>query len=225
MVQGVFHGAVLGNQLQGRFGAYSRYPGDVVAGIPHEPFQVDDLPGFQSLVFFPEGLFVIDGNIGNPFFGEQHLDIVFNQLEFIPIPGDDPDLDTVRSPAGQGADNIIRFVVVHFQGGDPHGLEQSDGQRELFLQFRGRSLPLALIVREFFRSEGFPGFVESHQHVAGFDLLEQLQDHIAQAVHRPGVDPFSIGQRRQSKESPVDQAAAVDKKEFFVHCAPSSVLF
>ena len=118
------------------FGPHPGHSGDIVAGIPHQPFQIDDLPGLQPLVFFPEGFFIIDGDIGDALFGEQHLDIALDQLELIPVPGDDPYLHILRSPAGQGSDNVIRFIIVHFQGGDPHALEQLDGQGELFFQFR-----------------------------------------------------------------------------------------
>ena len=225
MIQDIFHGPVLGDQLQSCFGPHSRHSGDIVAGIPHQPFEIDDLPRFQALVFFSKGFFIIDSDIGDSLFGEKDLDIVFDQLELIPVPGNDLDLDIFRCSAGKGPDDVIGLVIVHFQGGDPHGLEQLHGKGKLFLQFWRCGFALPFIRRKFFRTECFAGFVKSHQHIVGLDFLEQFQEHIAKAIHRAGVDPFLIGQGRQCKESPVDQAAAVDQKEFFVHDTPSSVLF
>ena len=156
MLQYFFHAAVFGNELQGRLGTYPGHPGNVVGGVPHKPFQVNELQGHKAFVIFCKSFFIIQFYIGNAFLRVHDPGPVINELQLVPVPGDDIHFHGRICFFRKGANDIVRLVIVQFQGGNSHGLQHLHAQGELLFQFRRRRFALSLVIRKQFRTEGLP---------------------------------------------------------------------
>ena len=77
-------------QIQRRFFAHPRYPGNVVAGVAHQRFQVDQLLRLQAVFFLDCGA-IEHRRFGVSHFGccQQHRHLIAHQLQRIPVAGGD----------------------------------------------------------------------------------------------------------------------------------------
>ena len=77
-------------QLLGGLGSDTADAGNIVGGIPHQGFQVNQLLRLKT-VFLPEPFLGIQGRRGLARLGNYQLDvdIFVNQLQRIPVAGDD----------------------------------------------------------------------------------------------------------------------------------------
>ena len=77
-------------QLRGGFGTHACNAGDIVGGIPHQSFEIDEFFGFKA-VFLPEFFRGVEGGVCLTGLGDHQLDadIFLHQLQAVPVAGDD----------------------------------------------------------------------------------------------------------------------------------------
>ena len=77
-------------QSEGGLFPHPRHPRDVVARVPHQGLEIDELGGRQP-VFFPDGEDIVGGGVGAAHFGrgQQHRHLIVPALEGVPVPGRD----------------------------------------------------------------------------------------------------------------------------------------
>ena len=215
LVDGV-HGLVPLDQGHGGFLPHPGNPGDVVAGVPHEGLQVDDVDGVEA-VGLPEGILrhVLGGGLAHAGGHQLYLRLVRDELEAVLVPGDHH-ARPARGLAlpGDGADEVVGLVPRQFVAGDVHGVQHLLEHRELLGQLLGHSLPLGLVALVGQVAEGGLPPVEGDAQGLGGLLVQQLLQGGDEAVDRVGVEPLPGGQGPHAVEGPVDDAVAVDDHEF-----------
>ena len=96
----------VGHQLPGALCADTRYPLDVVARIPHQGKDIDDLVGTRTEFLEYPGIVEPCAVIS----GIEYADPVAHQLEEVLVSGDDDHIHSVSHRLrGQRADDIIGF--------------------------------------------------------------------------------------------------------------------
>ena len=139
--------AKFSQQLLGGLGANTRHPRDIVGGIPHEGFQVDELFRLEA-VFLPEFFLVEQRGRGLPRLGDHQLDmdIFVDQLEGIPVAGDDHTLPVLPgADFAHGADDVIGFPALAFVNGNVHRPQDVLHNGHLLRQFLGHGMTGGLV--------------------------------------------------------------------------------
>ena len=139
--------AKFSQQLLGGLGANTRHPRDIVGGIPHEGFQVDELFRLKA-VFLPEFFLVEQRGRGLPRLGDHQLDmdIFVDQLEGIPVAGDDHALPVLPgADFAHGADDVIGFPALAFVNGNVHRPQDVLHNGHLLRQFLGHGMTGGLV--------------------------------------------------------------------------------
>ena len=134
-------------QLLGGLGSDTRHPRDIVGGIPHEGFQVDELFRLEA-VFLPEFFLVEQRGRGLPRLGNHQLDvdIFVDQLEGIPVAGDDHALPVLPgADFAHGTDDIVGFPALTLVDGNVHRPQDVLHNGHLLRQFLGHGMTGGLV--------------------------------------------------------------------------------
>ena len=208
----VVNGAVAPHQSHGRLFAHTLDAGYVVAGVPHEGLQVDDVDGVKA-VLLPEHL---GGHVpggGASHTGGHQLDggSVGDQLEGVLVSRDDH-----RLPPGGGiflgdsADEVVGLPAVHLIHGDVHGGEDILQQGHLAGQLLRHPLPGGLVPLVGQMAEGGGLAVKGDAQGVGLPLIQQFIENVQKAengvggLSRPGGEILA-----HPVKGPVDNGVAV----------------
>ena len=198
-------------QLSRCLGAHPGHAGDIVGGVPHQSLQVNEFFGLKA-IFLTEPGFVIEGGAGLARLGDYqlHMDIFIDQLETVPVAGDDHALPAFRgADSPYGADHIVGLPALAFVDRDVHGPQHILHNGHLHGQLFGHPLPGGLVAVIAQVPEGGAVKVKGHADRLGLLLLfHPLQD-VQEAVDGMGVQPIPGGQRPHAEERPVDDAVSV----------------
>ena len=149
------------------------------------------------------------------------MNMFIDQLQSIPIAGDDEKLLLRRSLGGQCPDDVVRFKSFQLQNRDSQSLQHFPGHRELFGQLRRSRFALGFVIGIFLVPKGPFTLVKSDYNARWFQIGHQFDDHVGKSKH--GVRELSVGGRQggQSIKCPMNQTTTVDDNKFGVHRASS----
>ena len=211
-------------QLLCGLGADAGHARNIVGGIPHEGFQVDELFRFET-VFLPEFFFVKQRRRGLPRLGDHQLDvdISVDQLQGIPVAGDDDTLPVLlRANLAHGADDVISLPALTLIDGNIHRPQNVLHNGHLLRQFLGHGMAGSLVAIVFQVPEGGAVEVEGHAHRLGLLLLLHPFQNVEKAVNGVGIQPVPGGQGLDAEIGAVNDAVAVQNQQLhtFLHFAP-----
>ncbi len=149
------------------------------------------------------------------------MDMFIDQLQGIPIAGNDEELLLRRSPGGQSPNDIIRFKTFQLQNRDPQSIQHFPSHWELFRQFRRGGFALGFVGGIFLVPKCPLSLVESDHHARRLQIGHQFDDHVGKTKH--GIRELSTGSRQggQGIECPMNQTTTVDDNKFGIHRASS----
>ncbi len=207
-------GAIGGDQAGGGLLPHPGHPGQVVGGVSPQRRIVDIPVGGDAVAFLDVGG-VGQHDVGDPPPGVENPDVVVDELEGVPVPGDHEHVPTPGlGPPSQGGDHVVGFVSLPFDLDDPEGVQHLADEGELALEGVGGRLTLRLVVGVFDGAEGFTAHVPGDGQGVGVMVGEQLDEHPGEAVHRVGHLAGGGGQLLgQGEERPVGDGVAVDEGE------------
>ena len=88
---------------------------------------------------------VVAADVGDPAARHHHADAVADELEHVPVAGDDDDLVALRSRLlRERREEVVGLVALELDDRDAHRLEHLADERELLAELSGVSRRLAL---------------------------------------------------------------------------------
>ncbi len=145
-----------------------------------------------------------------------HLDAAADQLHQVLVGRDDDHLlALLLGLPGIGRDQIVGLVVVGLDHRQAERLGRLAHHRELRRQLRRRLQPVRLVAVVDLVPEARAALVEHHHQLVAGHVLDQPEQHVAEAEHGADRHPLGVGQRRQREERaehvprPVDQDQAL----------------
>ena len=193
-----FEIAIFGDELGRRLDADAGDARHIVDRVARERLDVDDLVRRHAEFLQHLGLAhlavlhrVIKGNAGA------------DELHQVLVGGDDAAGGAgLHRLAGIGGDEVVRLVVLLLDAGDVEGAGGLADQAELRAEIGRRIRPLGLVLRVDVVAEGLGGVIEDHREVggllAGVGLLQELPQHVAEALDRADGKPVRLA--RQGRE-------------------------
>ncbi|CDC60210.1 unknown [Clostridium sp. CAG:448] len=186
----------------------------MVRGIPHQRLHIYKLIDIHTVFFKKCRLVRFDRvMIG----GKQHMDTRGDQLQRIPVTGQQID-KTIRVFLGQRGNrpqNVIRLIAFAVHPAKSKRLCQFPGNRHLSAQFLGHLVSARFIVRVHFMAEcGRFQIVCDHSGIR-IDHIQLFSDHCHRAEQRIGGKAVPVGQRSDSVKRTVQDAVAVNCKYLF----------
>ena len=143
-----------------------------------------------------------------------HLHALADQLHQILVRGDDDHLAPGGlGLAGIGRDDVVGLVAFeldHRQPERPGGLAH---QRELGPEVIRRLEAIGLVAVVDGVAKARLALVEHHQQLIARHVLDQAEQHVAEAEHGADRQPLGVGQRRQREVRAEDVARPVDQDE------------
>ena len=193
-----FEVAILGDELGRGLDADAGDARHVVDRVARQRLDVDDLVGRHAEFFQHLGLAhlaVLHGVI------QRHAGA--DQLHQVLVGGDDAAGGAgLHRLARIGGDQVIGLVIRLLHTGDVEGAGGLADQAELRAEIGRRLRPLRLVLRVDVVAERFRGMIEDHREVggllAGLGFLQQLPQHVAEALH--GADGQAIGLARERRQ-------------------------
>ncbi len=179
-------GAELVDPLGGGLLADAGDAGQVVGRVAAQGREVGVLAGGDA-VLLGDLLRGVAGQLGDALGRVEHGDVLGDELERVPVAGDDVDVEAGRlGGGGQGGDDVVRLEAL---GGEPrhvHRVEQLADQPDLAAELVRGLGPVGLVVGELDRAEGLAGEVEGDREVGGRLVPDGVGEHRGEAVHRVG---------------------------------------
>ena len=193
-----FEVAIFGDELGGGLDADAGNARHVVDRVARQRLDIDDL--VRRDTEFLQHFRLADLTVLHRV---VECDTGADQLHQVLVGGDDAAGGArLHSLAGIGGDQIIRLVIRLLDAGDVEGAGGLADQPELRAEVRRRLRPLRLVLRIDVVAERLGGMIEDHREVgrllAGLRLLQQLPQHVAEALH--GADGQPVGLARQGRE-------------------------
>lgn len=128
------------------------------------------------------------GQVGDTLARVEDGHRIVDQLQRVPVTGDDEDLETLRlGLGGERGDDVVGLVAVDREHLDAERIEDFLGDVDLPVELVRRLRPLRLVLRVHLRAEGLPGDVERCGDVRRLLVAQQVDEHRGEAVHRIGV--------------------------------------
>ena len=204
------------DQRQRRLFADARHAGDVVGAVAHQAFHVDHLRGGHA-VALAHGVLVDALGLRALVL---HAHGPAHQLEAVAVArGDDALVAARAARGGQRAQDVVGFV--------PLARDDLVAQRRQHLLEHGHlggqlvrhALALGFVARVHLVAEGRGFQIEGHGHLVGRLRAGEFCEDIEKTDEGVGVAPVAGGQQLDAVERAVDDAVAVDGKQF--HSAAS----
>ena len=209
-----FQIAVLGQKFHGRLFPHPSHTGDIVGAVAHQSFEIGKM-GRGHTVTLPYCGLVDAFDIADALAGPKDRCIVVHQLEDIPVAGIDINLEPLGgAAASQSAQQIVSFEIVHFQPAYACGVQHLLDQFELASELDRSFGTGAFIFCKHTIAEGMTAFIEADRQIIGGFFGYHPVEHHHKTVNGVGEHAVLVGKQRQREKSPVQQAAAVDKKQF-----------
>ena len=181
--------AELCQQLLGGFGANPGNAGDIVGGIAHQGFQVNQLFRLEA-VFLLKQLLGVQRGGGLPRLGDDKLyvHIPVNQLQAVPVTGDDDALPgVVGADFAHRANHIVRFPALAFINGNAHGLQHLLHNGHLLGKLLRHGVAGGFVAVIFLVAEGGAVEVKGNCHGIGLLLLLHPFQNVQKAENRMGI--------------------------------------
>ena len=216
-------GSIPLDQGHGRLLPHPFHPGDVVAGIPHEGFQIDNVDGPEAVLLLKGLRGHIPGG-GTAHAGGHQLDGggLCHQLEGVLVPCDHHGLPPGGSILHRdGADEVVRLPSVQLVHGDVQGREDLLQDGHLTGQLVGHPLAGGLIALIGQMAEGGGLPVKGDTQCLRFALVQQLVQDGQKAEHRIGGLAVPGGQvLAHAVKGPIDNGIPIQDHQFFHRVCP-----
>ena len=204
--------AVLCEQLQGCLFSHAGNPGNIIRRIAHERLHIHHLrrnDTVRCLYRFRSHF----RHFRNALPGKKDSGAVIDQLQRIPVSGDDFYRQFSFIPGRQRPQDIIAFIPGQFVLRNAHHPKDIANQSELGHQLcRGRlSCPLVILID--LHTECILILIEGHRHVFRVQAAVHAEEHPQESVHRIGIHTVFRQQRQRIKRA-VEQAVAVNEHQF-----------
>ncbi len=165
------HGGLLADALNSR---------DVVAGVPDQGLEIDQLSGVE-LVFLLDLLWAVVDCLGQLLAGQPDGYLVGSQLQQVTVTGQDDDLYALLADfSGHGAEHIVGLETVGLQNRNPKCIHNLPDPFDLQSQIVRHFLSGALVIGIQVVAESSAD-VERHRQVLRGFLFQQPQDHRGEA--------------------------------------------
>jgi len=194
------------------------HPGDagqVVARVTADGGKVGVLLGRQAVLLLHR-LRGEAGHLGDAPPGHQHRHVGVDELEHVPVAGDDQHVHAVVfGPGGQRGDHVVGLEPGHGQPGDAERVQHLEDQAQLAAEVLGGLPPVRLVLDVLLVPEGGLAAVEGHRDVGRLLVPQHVDEHGREPVH--GVGRLACGGRevfgRQREEGPVGQRVPVQQEQ------------
>ena len=164
---------------------------DVIRLVSHQGLEVDELSGCNAHFFHQRGWgkFL---KLGHSFFGNFNDRIVIGQLNQVLITADDGHIKRHFRPLShlvQGADNVIRLVLVQFIVLDSHGIEHLADKGKLLPKLIWRLGPACLVVGKQLRPKSGFARIKSNQDMGRLNPFHHVVQHEVETIDGIGMKP------------------------------------
>ena len=221
MSQHVFQRAVFIQQLDCGFFPHAGNAGNVVAGVAHQALPVRHLLGGDAEGFL-HARGIKQRAFRDAFTGEQHLCPVADQLQRVPVAGEQHAVQPVFTAfSGQRAQNVVSLIAFAGQHTQLHIAQYFLDQRELGPQLLRHGAAARLVIRVSGVAERGRWQVKGDGNIPRRHLLHGLEQHRQKTVGRVGIHAVCI-QQGNGVKSPVHQAVSVHSQQRFPHTITSS---
>ena len=215
VVDQVRHVAVLLDELGGGLLPQPGDAGQVVAGVAAQRCELGVLRRRQAVLLL-DRVRGHPAHVRHPAAVVEHGDPLVDELEGIPVAGDDQDVHAVGGGlGGEGRDDVVGLETLSADDRDPQGVEHLADERHLSLEVGWRLGPAGLVVGVRLGAEGRSGDVEGDRDVGGLLVPQHVDEHRGEAVD--GVGRLAGRGRevldRQGEEGPVGQRVAVEQEQ------------
>ena len=197
-------------QRQGSLFPDARHAGNVIGGVAHQAFHLNQL-GRGHAVLGADGLLVHGQRL--PVGGQQDRGGGIHQLQAVPVTGGQQ-----RGAAGlfvggsQRTQNIIGLPARLADLRKAQIRQQLFQHRHLFSQFRGHAVAGGLVAVVGIVAEGGGLLVPGDGHRVGGVGGKQIQQDVLESVNGVGIPAVLGGQHLDAEKRTVDQAVAVQDK-------------
>jgi hypothetical protein len=179
-------GPELVDPLRGRLLADARDARQVVGRVAAQSREVGVLGGGQP-VLLEDLLRRETGQLGDALGRVQHRGVVADQLEGVPVAGDDQHVEALGlGLRGERGDDVVGLEALDGEALHAHGVEQLADQLDLPLELVRRLGAVRLVLGELLGPPGLAGDVERHREVGGRLVTQRVGQHRREAVDRVG---------------------------------------
>ena len=199
------------HQVIGRLLPDAGHAGDIIGGIPHESLQVDNAFRLKA-VFGTEKLRGVDNRLRLAAlrFDEADTDTVGNQLQAVPVAGDDDALPALFLTDSAGsAQNVIRLIAGAGIAVDIHLLQHLTQDRHLHGQILRHGLTLGLVIVKGPVAECFILQIKGYGECIGRLLGKQTVEDVEKAEYGIGGRTVRRIEKPHPVIGPVGNAVAV----------------
>ena len=217
MGQNLFERAVLLHQLRRGLCPDTRHAGEVVARIANHPAQVRHERRHHSIPLQHHGR-VVPGGVGYPPARGKDADEVVNQLQCVPVTGEDGDPHASRARSlGKRADDVVGLKSRRLHVDRPEGLHQRPEVRHLRLESLRSGTSPRFVFGVDGIAEGRAGGIPRHDDPRWPLLLNDLDGHRREPIERVGGHTIRPGDGfGECEEGPKRQAEAIDEKDLAI---------
>ena len=205
------------HQRQSGFFAHTGHTGNVVGGVAHQTFYLDELAGVLQAVFLPDGLRVHGHGLASaaPGRGQQNGDVFVHQLQAVPVAGGQKAFVAPGGRGGrEGAQQVVGLPALAAHHHKAQFSQQLFQNRHLLGQVIGHTVAGGLVAVVHLVAEGGGLQVPGDGHFIGLVLPQKVQQNVQKAVDGVGGAIVLGGEDLNAVKGPVDQAVAVQYKQF-----------
>ena len=193
--------------------------GQVVAVVAAQRREIRVLGGRQPVLLDQRGR-VVAPHVGHAAAVVQHGHVVGDQLERVPVAGDDEDvMPSASRLGGERRDDVVGLVARRGQVPDAERVEHLEDQADLAAELVRRLGPARLVLDVLLVPEGRLAAVERHRHVRRLLVAQHVDQHRGEAVD--GVRGLAGGRgevlHRQREERAVRQRVPVEQQQPVSH--------
>ena len=203
-----------GDQGKGGLFADARHAGDIVAGVPHEGLDLDELFGLHP-VFFPHGGFVHHHRLAAAHLGgsQQNGHAGGGQLQAVPVTGGDAALvPPGGAGGGQSAQDVVGLPALPADHHKAQSRQQFLQRRQLVGQLLGHALAGALVLVVHLVAEGGGLEVKGDGHLVGGLVGQKFGQNIQKSINGVGVAAVVGGEQLDAVKGAVDDAVSVQNQ-------------
>ena len=215
----IFDAAIILYDLRGRLLAHPRHAGNVVRGIAHQCFHIDEFFRRDAVAFFHfRRIVILHFSPALLRLRDADLHMFRGKLQRIPVTGDDGDvhpllLTQVRDRPQQ----IVRLQAFFLDDLDIHGFQDFLDHRHLLPQLLGHRLSRSFVIRKHLVPERGRMYVKRHRQIFRLFFIQNLKHNIQESVYRIRVKPFRIRQIRHAVKRAVQDTVSVYQYDFLSH--------
>ena len=163
----IFHGSKRQEDLRGSLFSHSRYTWNVICGISHQGFQINDLRRCQLiLVNHFLRVIILDDCLSLRRLRYPDQNMICGKLKQIPVSGQDGHIHPLLlSLPAQGSQKVICLISFHGHYWNTHSLKHLFHHRNLFPQLLGHCLSRTFVFLVHFVTEGRRVKIKGHSQI------------------------------------------------------------